>query len=244
MLKTRIYPKTMIESDFRNSIVDRPKNLFQQNSKLKPDNIYNFSIPAYKAIVNVSGEYQEIKTCPNAGKCLNFCYASSGNYFFSNVIIAHHRNLNFVMNSPKEFIQTAIEEIQKRKIKILRIHDSGDFFSENYLNLWLEIIKENPMVQFYAYTKNIPLFRKFQKEIPKNFTYIFSFGGTKDSEIDLKKDRHAKIFNSLETLKENNYQNVSKSDLKASMKRFRKVGLVIHGGHRIKKNTKGQIVIA
>ena len=233
MLKTNIVPKSISEESFKEMITQRPKELFHSNSKLKKDGIFQWSIPAYKAKVFLDNKFQMVQTCPNAGVCLNFCYASSGNFVFKNVLISHHRNLNYILNSPKEFIQEATKEIQK-KIKILRIHDSGDFFSESYLNIWLKVIEENPNVQFYAYTKNIPLFRGL-KSVPKNFTYVFSFGGNKDSEIDLNKDRYAKIFKSEESLTEHKFHNVSVSDMKASNKRIKKIGLIAHGSFVVKK---------
>lgn len=234
MLKKNIVPATISEELFKEMITQKPKELFHSNSKLKKDGIFQWSIPAYKAKVFLNNEFQMVQTCPNAGICLNFCYASSGNFVFKNVLISHHRNLNYILNSPKEFIQEVTKEIHKKKIQILRIHDSGDFFSESYLNIWLKVIEENPNVQFYCYTKNIPLFRGL-KIVPKNFTHVFSFGGNKDSEIDLKTDRYAKIFKTEEMLTEQKFHNVSKSDLKASNKRIKKIGLIAHGSFVVKR---------
>lgn len=235
MLKNNIVPKSISEESFKEMITQKPTELFRSNSKLKKDGIFQWSIPAYKAKVFLDNKFQMIQTCPNAGVCLNFCYASSGNFVFKNVLISHHRNLNFILNFPKDFIQQATKEIQKKKIKILRIHDSGDFFSESYLNIWLQVIEENPNVQFYCYTKNISLFRGL-KNAPKNFTYVFSFGGNKDSEINLKKDRYAKIFKTEESLTEHKFHNVSVSDLKASNKQIKKIGLIAHGTYIVKRN--------
>jgi len=37
--------------------------------------------------------------------------------------------------------------------KTVRIHSSGDFFSDEYIAMWHRIIKNNPELNFYAYTK-------------------------------------------------------------------------------------------
>lgn len=236
MLKTRFIPKNMTTLEYKNQIQEKPKILFRQNSKLKKDNIYQFSLPAYKSIIFKDNQEQELKTCPNAGKCVAYCYASSGNYISKNVILTHSRNLNFVINFPEEFVNLAIKEISEKKISILRIHDSGDFFSEDYLNLWFRIIEANPNVKFYAYTKQVSMFKL--KILPKNFTVVFSFGGKEDNLIDEKKDRFSKVFKNESVLNKLSFQNVSSSDLKASQKRFRKIGLIAHGNFVIKRKLK------
>jgi hypothetical protein len=35
----------------------------------------------------------------------------------------------------------------------VRIHDSGDFFSDEYTQAWLRVMRARPTVLFYAYTK-------------------------------------------------------------------------------------------
>ena len=221
---------------YKEYVLEKPKVLFRQNSKLKKDNIFQFSLPAYKGIVFRNDIQEELKTCPNAGKCVNYCYASSGNYIFKNVLLVHSRNLNFVINFPEEFINLAIKEISEKKISILRIHDSGDFFSEDYLNLWIRIIQKFPNVQFYAYSKQVSLFKT--KMLPKNFTVVYSFGGQQDKLIDENKDRFSKVFQTESILNKLSFQNVSTSDLKASQKRFRKIGLIAHGSFIVKRKLR------
>ena len=36
---------------------------------------------------------------------------------------------------------------------VVRIHSSGDFINQNYLNMWCNIAKKFPHFKFYAYTK-------------------------------------------------------------------------------------------
>jgi len=42
-------------------------------------------------------------------------------------------------------------------IRALRIHESGDFFSQDYLDAWVSIIKAFPTFSFWAYTKSYML---------------------------------------------------------------------------------------
>lgn len=70
-----------------------------------------------------------------------------------------------------EIIQQALKNIKKREylvnyinielrrhamlysLPVVRIHASGDMFSEDYLRFWLDIIQQNQNINFYTYTK-------------------------------------------------------------------------------------------
>tara|TARA_A200000159_G_C7337911_1_gene345849 strand:+ start:1293 stop:2312 length:1020 start_codon:yes stop_codon:yes gene_type:complete len=75
-------------------------------------------------------------------------------------------------------------ESKVRAIKVLRVHDSGDFFNQNYFDGWLEAIRMRPDIVFYAYTKAIPLWKARKDKIPPNFKLIASEGGTNDDDIE------------------------------------------------------------
>jgi hypothetical protein len=46
------------------------------------------------------------------------------------------------------------EELRRRKVKVLRIHASGDFFSADYVRKWVEVLEGFPSVRAYAYTRS------------------------------------------------------------------------------------------
>jgi hypothetical protein len=48
-----------------------------------------------------------------------------------------------------------ILEILTSKFKFVRVHESGEFYSQEYVNKWYEIAKHCPNVTFYAYTKRL-----------------------------------------------------------------------------------------
>ena len=67
--------------------------------------------------------------------------------------------------------------------QVVRIHVSGDFFSESYFLAWSDTAKARPDVKFYAYTKSIPFWRKHEAQIPSNLILTASEGGKFDSAI-------------------------------------------------------------
>ena len=199
-------------------------NLLTQNSKLKKTSkennkrIFNFSIPAHKT---KSGQV----VCPFAKACLKYCYAQKGNYTRF-PIVQELMEQKYTITKQDNFSNLMTQEIKDKRADVVRLHDSGDFYSVKYLKKWVEIAQENKHIIFYAYTKSVPFFKK-GIEIPKNLKVIFSEGSKKDYLIDTKKDRHARIFNSLEDLTAGGYIDASTNDLNA-LTDNKKVGLVIH----------------
>lgn len=199
-------------------------NWLTQNSKMKKMSgvkTFNWGIPAYRAA-------DGFKTCPNAAACAIGCYATMGAYMFSNVAKVFESRLK--LSQSPEFSAVINAELERRHVERLRIHDSGDFYSVDYIQTWLGIMRNNPAVQFYAYTKMVALFKAHAKAgfIPDNFTVIYSFGGTQDKLIDRNVDRHSWVFPSLKALKAAGYADASKND-SVALGANPKIGLIYHG---------------
>jgi hypothetical protein len=198
-------------------------NLLTQNAKLKKTSIennmrvLNFSLPAYKTITGKT-------VCPFAKDCVKYCYAQKGNYRYPSVIKG--LNNRYELSKTADFIPKMNATIILERPTHIRIHDSGDFYSINYLLKWISIANTNKEVIFYAYTKSIQFF-KGCINIPSNLKIIFSEGSKTDNLINTAKDRHARIFKSKELLAAAGYINASDNDLLA-ITDHKKVGLVYH----------------
>ena len=114
-----------------------------------------------------------------------------------------------------------------------RIGNSLNFFDQNYLNAWLNVMSHFPEKQFYAYTKSLHL--DFSGK-PNNFTLIQSFGGKLDHLIQLDKP-HSKIFNSEESRIKAGYCDGNINDSPAQRGEL-KIGLVYHGVKNLTENQK------
>lgn len=188
--------------------------------------VFDFAIPAYQAR---SG----LKTCPLAGTCKNGCYAKQGPYTWTSTQDAFENRLATILdgsfgNKMEKEIRTKLKTADKRGQQlVIRIHSSGDMFSLAYLNQWIEVIRAFPTVQFYSYTKMVPLFKRYGK-LPSNFTVIFSEGGIADNKI-ADNDRHARVFESLEALEAAGYDNAMEDDTVAFTSQSGKIGLYYHG---------------
>jgi hypothetical protein len=204
-----------------------------RNSKIKKSEkrTFNFGIPAYQSSTG-------LKTCPNAGACAKGCYALAGAYRFSNVAQAFERRLTATQD--ESFVHLMIQDIDRQRAERIRIHDSGDFYNEEYLDRWIRIMRARPQVEFYAYTKMVSLFKRRSKDLPKNFTVIYSFGGTEDRLIDVKRDRHSLVFESEAQLKARGYSDASNQD-DVALGKNPKIGLVYHGTKNIENTNWGKV---
>ncbi len=232
MLKYRSIAKDMTTEQWKAAISQKPRKLLASNGKLAKANIHQFSIPAAEAAIIKDGEVSTMKTCPMAGACLNFCYAQVGSYAFKASLVAHTRNLQFVLDAPFDFADQMIKEIKgKRKVHAIRIHDSGDMFSRAYFMVWKSIMEACPDHKFYAYTKMVPLFKKLEAEgmLPANFTVIYSQGGKFDHLINKETDRHSHVFSTEEDCIAAGYVLNEEDDMPATDPTIKKIGLVVHG---------------
>ena len=74
--------------------------------------------------------------------------------------------------------------------KLVRIHESGDFWTENYMKAWIMVAQGRPEQKFYAYTKSLGMWLALKDLIPANFYLTASFGGTLDYLIP----KHPDVF--------------------------------------------------
>ena len=69
------------------------------------------------------------------------------------------------------------------KAERVRIHTSGDFFSQDYFDGWLRVIRATPRVHFWAFTKSLPFWISRIDSIPDNFVLTASMGGRHDDMV-------------------------------------------------------------
>lgn len=229
---------------------EKLKPLLRQNSELRADRIWNWTLPAF--VIKME-DGRSMNVCPKAGACAKFCYALNGTYLFKNVRAAHERNLRLVLDELPVFKSRMIEELKAKRFRAngverfpeyelglddwadewriaggaaVRIHDSGDFFSVDYLNAWMEIAEATPDVLFYAYTKDVTMFRAHAVgRAPVNFRWVYSMGGKEDALVDKDTERHADVFPNIADLEAQGYMNQEDSDLLAILLPTTRIGI-------------------
>ena len=199
--------KEISEDDFGRLVSVEPKSLIGPNSKMGKTNLLKTSLPAYMGLFydEYAPEGNRIKivlTCPNAGDCKLYCFQQKGSAVqYENASLDKMRALHFLLNHWDKYKAKIIGEINARYQKgltngyrtIIRWHDSGDFISEDYLKLIIEIATLTPNVLHYAYTKMVHIVKA--NELPPNFIFRFSIdaGAPENDLIDKLKDKHAEV---------------------------------------------------
>jgi hypothetical protein len=216
------------------------KKLLSQNSELRPDGIFNWSLPAFAIKLNDGTNFN---VCPTAGACASFCYARNGTYLFSNVRGRHIQNLEYTLYHLEDWQQQMLSEVQHKKMvgKHVRIHDAGDFYSDEYLLAWLEIARQTPDVIFYCYTKEVSRFKRLvEPNCPANFRYLYSMGGKEDHLVDKEVDRHADVFPDDVAILDAGYMNQDASDLLAITLPTTKIGIPANNIRHFNKKMSGR----
>lgn len=138
------------------------------NKKLPKDTLI-FNIPA-------------LNTCPGKTSfCSQYCYAVKAEKLYKAVLPARKHNLKLSLQDNFTGLVNTCLFNNRHKFNRVRIHESGDFYSQEYLNKWFRIAKINRDIQFHAYTKSFTL--DFSQK-PDNLVLIASFD---DSTTELQK---------------------------------------------------------
>lgn len=109
-----------------------------------------------------------VTDCPfRSAGCTAVCYATKGNHVFPSVKAS--REHSYKESKRNDFSDAVVFTIRTEKksgryknaIMIVRIHESGDFYSIQYLRKWLYAwyeLKDDEGVIFVFYTKSFPFF--------------------------------------------------------------------------------------
>lgn len=131
------------------------------------------------------------KTCPGMTKyCAKVCYAMKAERCYKSA--REKRIKNWDSSKSDNFVQSILSEIKKHKLIRVRIHESGDFYSQEYLDKWTEICTQCPDVTFLAYTKTFNLFDFSEK--PDNMVIYYSLDSTSPEQPRDNKNQTCMIF--------------------------------------------------
>lgn len=204
------------------------------NAKLSK-NIYTFSLPAghscpfaFECKASADRSTGKIKD----GKDQVFrCFAASQEALYTNTRNARWYNYDMLRKAKTVSKMTdLIVDSLPPKAEIVRVHVSGDFFSQEYFDAWMAVARVFSQKKFYAYTKSIPYWLERRDTIPKNFNLTSSKGGKTDVLIDLNKLKYAEVVFTEEDAKELKLE-LDHDDSHAynGKKSF---GLLLHGSQR------------
>lgn len=127
----------------------------------------------YDEVTGINFRYAQYNTraiedCPfRSAGCELVCYATKGNHRCPSV--KESRADSYEQSKRADFSESIIYSIETEKLSkrykeavmIVRIHESGDFYSVQYLRKWVAVFEyftDKNGVQFVFYTKSFPFF--------------------------------------------------------------------------------------
>ncbi|MBN9517146.1 hypothetical protein J0H58_01290 [bacterium] len=172
-----------------------PLKFGQGNAKL-PACVTTFSLPAghscpFAAACRSRSSRKTGRIRDGRGTAFR-CYAASMEARRPSVRHARWHNLRVLRacRSAAEMARLVLDSLTPFA-RLVRVHDSGDFFSPDYFDAWLEVARERPGTVFYAYTKALPGWLARLDRVGDghaagavpNFVLTASYGGTHDHLI-------------------------------------------------------------
>jgi hypothetical protein len=113
--------------------------LTQGNSKVGQA-IHLWSLPA-------------LTTCPGSSpNCERVCYAGTNRYRYP--AVRRRLRWNLVQAKKPDFADRMAAEVRTRGCLVVRIHAAGDFFSKEYAEAWLRVMREVPQPRYYWYSRS------------------------------------------------------------------------------------------
>ena len=99
-----------------------------------------------------------IDSCPNCAACRITCYALKAQRQYADVLLKRTVNTYLGQHNLPLLQSIIMQQLARTKKRVVRIHSSGDFNSQEYVNLWTTVAEAFPRVRFYTYTKTDNLF--------------------------------------------------------------------------------------
>jgi hypothetical protein len=119
------------------------------------------------------------------------CYAASIEARYPSLRRMVHRNLDLLKSAHKFDRRFGMHMLISESLdhagaydngSVVRVHSHGEFWNRAYMEAWLDVARDTPRNRYYAYTKAVHW--AMTSDVPDNFAFTFSRGGTQDHLID------------------------------------------------------------
>ena len=119
--------------------------MFLSQGNRKCSKMWIFNLPA-------------IKACPNHSECAETCYALKAQRIYPTARKARESNFRAAKRNMPRLEKFLCKKIGTGKYGVVRIHESGDFFSQAYIDMWARIAWAYSDIDFFAFTKVYGMF--------------------------------------------------------------------------------------
>lgn len=160
------------------------------------DLLSGYSCPFAKACLSKAVDGQNHKRHIVDGPENEFrCFSASQEVQYTNVYNSRKHNFDALRGLHLNDMIHELNQSMPDNLGICRIHVAGDFFSPDYMFAWINMAMMHSDRLFYAYTKSLSYWLKYQEYTDKvdNFVLTASYGGRNDNMIAEHNLRSAKV---------------------------------------------------
>ena len=163
-------------------------NILARHLGYKKVNVLSFDIPAgwtcAKADICKGFAHKFTGVLTQVGRVQ--CYAVRQENYLPSVRTFRWNNFNQLLACGKDTgkIADLILSSLPKSTKIVRIHSSGDYYSEAYFMAWVRVAYLRPDISFFGYTKHLN-YAKYENK-PNNFKLVYSFGSKDDTRFTME----------------------------------------------------------
>ena len=135
------------------------------------------------------------------------CYAARAQGQYPGANVQAFKNLDLIkkMKTKEKIADLIVKSMKYHNLDntdVLRIHEAGDFFNQEYFDAWVEVAKRLPKTLFYVYTVSLPYYMARKNSLPNNFKVIASMDKNNEDFILDNDLRYSRVVNSTEEAKE------------------------------------------
>lgn len=155
--------------------------MFQRNDKYYSGIVYEWNLPTGWTCPGASGCLVRVDRKTGIATNLSTeyrCYSASAERF-PGVRDSRWENLDVYRNGGRAYRDGGLPDLPRAALHV-RIHASGDFYSQAYFDDWLTFCRDHFWVRFWAYTKSLKFWALRIDDIPKNLVLTASLGGKFD----------------------------------------------------------------
>jgi len=123
------------------------------------------------------------------------CFSASQEVQYNGVYNLRKHNMDTLRRLHLNDMIHELNQAMPKNLGICRIHVAGDFFTPDYMFAWINMAMMHTDRLFYAYTKSLTYWLKYQEWIDQldNFVLTASYGGRNDDMIEEHNLRSAKV---------------------------------------------------
>jgi hypothetical protein len=172
------------------SIHNQKLNRLARYLGLHLNQVVSFDLPAgwtcSKADICKTFVYPKKGTMKKVGRIM--CYAAKCECYAPSVRVMRWENFNILKTFKNDSILIAneLEKNLPKTAKIVRIHSSGDFYSQAYFVGWIILALRRKDITFFGYTKHLDY---CISELPPNMFLQYSHGSKDDKRAE-KLEKH------------------------------------------------------